>query len=93
VTPTGTGIEKNVIPLTQTHPALLFNSVKNTLTITNCSASSYTIADVSGRLLKSGNLPIAKAFEIGVSDLSNGVYILQVFGNGRNGIFRFLKRS
>jgi hypothetical protein len=95
VAPTSTGVNKKYSPDREPNiPAFRITIAPATIELADADAGSFAIIDASGRLVKRSRPASAPLQHIGISDLSNGVYILQVHSTGDGDrAFRFLKKN
>lgn len=62
---------------------------------TAVSAADLRILDLNGRILQSGNYPVANGsneLHLDVAELSAGLYVIEVTANGRSSRLRFVKQ-
>ncbi len=74
----------------QVHYTLSPNPAAHTITISGMNKGSYTITDVTGRLLVNGNLNEYKT-DINISALAAGTYFVNVLENGNVHTSKFVK--
>lgn len=75
----------------QEKPAVYPNPVKNRMQISGAIGASYKIADMSGRVLKSGNIGDSAA-TINVANLATGVYVFHVIYQDHVENLKFIKQ-